>query len=189
MSRWLMEFQLKRFETLWFFIKIVFLDLTFQCYTFVYYDQFWLKKLSCGFWHFVLECGFLIFLTIPKEIPKKVPKLDSIEAWYSIGSQEQSKVVLIYVPRIPKNIQSLLPWMFSRFSKRSQKRSQRIPIKIANVFNNTSKQIPKFPIINPKSCSIDGQWMSLQISIVFIICNTFIMSSQKSLYCYCSCPY
>jgi hypothetical protein len=31
--------------------------------------------------------------------------------------------------------------------------------------------------------------MSLQISIVFIICNTFIMSSQKSLYCYCSCPY
>jgi late competence protein required for DNA uptake (superfamily II DNA/RNA helicase) len=45
--------------------------------------------------------------------------------------------------------------MFLRFSKRSQKRSQRIPIKIAKKFNNTSKQIPKFQMINPKSCSMD----------------------------------
>jgi hypothetical protein len=25
-------------------------------------------------------------------------------------------------------------------------------------------------MINPKSCSIDGQWMSMQISMVFIVC-------------------
>ncbi len=63
----------------------------------------------------------------------------------------------------PMNVLKVLKEVPKKVSKNAH-------FKTAKVFNNTSKQIPKLPMINPKSCSIDGQWMSMQISIVFIIC-------------------
>ncbi len=146
MSETLMEFQLKRFETLWFFIKMCFSMWCSNAILLCIMINFDLKKIYVVF--------DILFLNVAFDISHN-------SQW---DPQKSSKTLFhwsMIVHRLPTTIEScpylcsknsqehpkLLPWMFSRFSKRSQKRSQRMPI----------LRLPKFSTIPPNK-SQSSQW-------------------------------
>lgn len=137
----------------------------------LYFCVLWsilIQKIVMWFLTFYSWIWLSIFLTIPNEIPKTVSKLYSIEAWNSIGYQQRSKVVLLYVPRIPKNIQSC-SHECSQGSQRGPKKGlKESPLRLPK-FSTIPQNKSQSSMINSKSCSIDGQWMSMQISIVICI--------------------